>query len=34
MMTRAQIEAVLNNMPESELEPVLEILASRQGTSC
>jgi hypothetical protein len=29
--TREQIEAVLNNMPESELEPVLEILASRQG---
>ncbi len=31
MTTREQIEAVLNNMPESELEPVLEILASRQG---
>jgi hypothetical protein len=31
MTTRERIEAVLNNMPESELEPVLEILVSRQG---
>jgi hypothetical protein len=32
MTTREQIDAVLNNMPESELEPVLEILVSRQGS--
>jgi hypothetical protein len=32
MTTREKIEAVLNNMPESELEPVLEILVSRQGS--
>jgi hypothetical protein len=29
--TREKIDAVLNNMPESELEPVLEILISRVG---
>ena len=29
--TREQIDAVLNNMPEAELEPVLEILISRVG---
>ncbi len=29
--TREQIDAVLNNMPETELEPVLEILISRVG---
>lgn len=29
--TRKQIDAVLNNMPEAELEPVLEILISRVG---
>jgi len=32
MTTREKIEAVLNNMGESELEPVLEILVSRQGS--
>jgi hypothetical protein len=31
MTTRQRIDAVLNNMPESELEPVLEILISRTG---
>jgi hypothetical protein len=31
MTTREKIDAVLNNMPESELEPVFEILISRSG---